>query len=282
MTSSPISSFDKISPTALIVAHARQFCDISYTSEIAKQVNTEAFTTEFAAQAGANLAPMTALVEGRYKAINALMAQHSHHQILELASGLLPRGMIMTQNSEMTFVESDLPAMIAQKQKIVRQLVGDRANLHLMSIDATQPFPELPFRSSYPVTVICEGLLSYLSLSEKAQVFNNVRTLLEQFGGVWITPDPSTLQRLQKLSHIPALQGAINALVKMTDRNVGSSGFRDFDHFKQFALEQGFHHIEAHSMITVIDQLKCFEHLNIDVEIAKALLEATPVFVLST
>ncbi len=279
MTLPPVSSFDKISPTARLVTYARQFSDIPYTVEIAQQVDAEALFVQFAARS--QLTAMAALIEGRYKAIDALIAHHSHRQILELASGLLPRGMIMTQNPEITFVESDLPAMIVEKQQVVTQLVGDRANLHFRAIDATQPFPELPFQLDQPITVVCEGFLSYLDLNEKAQVFTQVRKLLDRSGGVWITTDPSAQRRLRLLKQAPELQNFLNTLAQITDRNQGDTAFKDFEHLKQFALQQGFQHIESHSMIAVMPQLKCFEQLEIDPEIAKILLETTPVFVLS-
>jgi hypothetical protein len=37
--------------------------------------------------------------------------------------------MAMSQNQNITFVESDLPAMISQKQEIVKRLIGERENL---------------------------------------------------------------------------------------------------------------------------------------------------------
>jgi hypothetical protein len=42
MTTLPDRNFDKISPTALLAAYARQFSDIPYAKEIAAMANAEA------------------------------------------------------------------------------------------------------------------------------------------------------------------------------------------------------------------------------------------------
>ena len=43
------SSFDKISPTAILVAYVREFTDILYSQQISKLVNAEAIVEEFEA-----------------------------------------------------------------------------------------------------------------------------------------------------------------------------------------------------------------------------------------
>lgn len=42
MTDAQASSFDRISPTALMAAHARQFSDIPYSQELAKLIDAQA------------------------------------------------------------------------------------------------------------------------------------------------------------------------------------------------------------------------------------------------
>jgi len=48
------------------------------------------------------------------------------------------------------------------------------------------------FQVDQSFTVLCEGLLLYLTLAEKERVFANVRSLLQAYGGVWLTPDLTT------------------------------------------------------------------------------------------
>lgn len=132
-------------------------------------------------------AEISVLVEARYKAINKAIQdlQFDVTQIVELASGLLPRGITMSENQNITFVESDLPVMISQKQQIAKSLIGERQNLYFESIDATAQPSQFPLDVAYlnqdkPLVILCEGLLAYLTISEKQKVFANVREVTVQ------------------------------------------------------------------------------------------------------
>lgn len=104
--------------------------------------------------------------------------------------------MILSQNPAIAFVESDLPEMLHQKQQLVHRLIGNRSNLHFLEINATHHLNSRLLNSYFqpdkPVTLLCEGLLMYLTFIEKQQVCTNVREILQTFGGVWITSDFTT------------------------------------------------------------------------------------------
>ena len=284
MTAPSIHDFDKISPTALLAAYVRQFSDIPYTPEIAALSNAEAIANQFAGQGQNQPVMMAAVVEARYKAIEQVRARFNHTQILELASGLLPRGMILSEKSGITFIESDLAVMLQQKRQLVHQMIGDRANLHFAAIDATDSLNPLSlskhFQPDQPVTVLCEGLLMYLTLVEKQQVFNNVRSLLQTYGGVWITPDFTTKAIGQMRQRDPVIRQVFEKIASSTRRSFGENEFDDLDHVYRFAQAQGFQ-VESFSMVEVIDQLQCLSALGIDRDLAKRVLSATPVFALT-
>jgi O-methyltransferase involved in polyketide biosynthesis len=276
--------FDKISPTALLVAYVRQFSDIPYTQEIAALSNAGAIANEFVVQGQKQPVMMAAVVEARYKAIEQVRAQFNHTQILEFASGLLPRGMILSENSDITFIESDLGVMLHQKQQLVVQLIGDRSNLHFIEIDATDNLNALSlskyFRSDRPVTVLCEGLLMYLTLPEKQRVFANVKTILQTYGGVWITFDFTTKEIGQMRRRDPVIRQVFDKIATSTNRTFAENEFDDLDHAYRFIQEQGFQ-VESFNMAEMIDRLKCLSTLGINRELAKAVLSATPVFALT-
>ncbi len=287
MTTSTTNDFDKISPTALLTAYARQFSDIPYTKEIAALTNAIATVKQFIVQDQDQEQPIVAgaLIEARYKAMEQVIDRLGRTQILELASGLLPRGLVRSQDPSVTVVESDLPGMIQQKQQLVRQLVGDRPNLHLLAIDATaQPNPLLQishFDATKPVTIVCEGLLMYLSLTEKERVFANVREMLQAYGGVWITPDLITKVREAQMHQSNAALARTNQrIANETGRPFVDRAFDTDEHVREFAAAQGFQ-IEAFSMLAVMDQLTCVVPLGIDPEQVKPLLATTPVFALT-
>ena len=284
MTTPLTRDFDKISPTALLVAYVRQFSDIPYTPEIAALSHAEAIADQFMAQGQKQPVMMAAVVEARYKAIEQVRAHFAHTQILELASGLLPRGMILSENPEITFIESDLTVMLHQKQRLVHQVIGDRTNLHFLAIDATDNLNALSlneyFQPDQPVTILCEGLLMYLTLAEKQRVFANVRSILQTYGGVWITPDFTTKAIGQMRQRDPVIREVFEKIASSTNRTFVENEFDDFDHAYRFAQEQGFQ-MESISMVDVIDQLKCLSTLGIDRALAKVVLSATPVFALT-
>ncbi len=96
------SSFDRISPTALLVAYARQFTDIPYSQELARLVNAQMIVEQILGEQSEPPVDVVVVLEGRYKAINQVMIQYEATQILEIASGLLPRGMALSQNPDVT------------------------------------------------------------------------------------------------------------------------------------------------------------------------------------
>jgi O-methyltransferase involved in polyketide biosynthesis len=284
MSTSSTREFDKISPTALLVAYVRQFSDIPYTQEIAALSHAEMIANEFVVQGQKQPVMMAAVVEARYKAIEQVRAQFNHTQILEFASGLLPRGMILSENPEIAFIESDLGVMLQQKQQLVHRIIGDRTNLHFIEIDATDNMNALSlseyFRSDRPVTVLCEGLLMYLTLAEKQRVFANVKTILQTYGGVWITSDFTTKEIGQMRRRDPVIRQVFDKIATSTHRTFAENEFDDLDHAYRFAQEQGFQ-VESFNMAEVIDRLKCLSTLGIDRELAIAVLSSTPVFALT-
>lgn len=302
MVPNKANSFDKISPTALMVAYAREFTDIPYSKELSQLVNAQAFierlevfVEEFQGQRLNRPVEAAALFEGRYKAINQAIAEFSTTQIIELGSGLLPRGMTMSEDSDNIFIESDLPAMIGRKQQLVKQLLddnsrrvrlSDRSNLHFLAIDATSQPSQFPLNADYldtqkPITVICEGLLMYLTLEQKRQVFTNVRELLQIYGGVWITPDLATKEDLDKRWKIsPTWYNFEQIVNRMTETSLSDVYFDNLDLVRKFAAEEGFN-LQSHNMLNVLNQLTCLQPLGIDPSVAESLLTCSSVFVLT-
>lgn len=277
--------FDKISPTALLTAYARQFSDIPYTNEIAQLTNAKMTVNQFLGQEQENsiVLGLAALIEGRYKAIEQVRERFQGTQILELASGFLPRGMILSKTSEIPFIESDLPAMIQNKQRLVQQLIGDRPNLHFLAINAINDLNPLIlkdyFQPNQPVTILCEGLLMYLSFVEKQKIFANVREILQTFGGVWITSDLTTSLGAERMGrNTPAFEPVNQKISSSTGRSFAENEFTDLEHARQFARDQGFQ-VKEFNMLEVIDQLKSVSALGIDPARVEAMLSALPIFV---
>jgi hypothetical protein len=73
MMQAQANSFDRISPTALMVAYARQLTDIPYSKELSQLVDAQA-VVEHLPEYQSRFVGGAVLFEGRYKAINQVMA----------------------------------------------------------------------------------------------------------------------------------------------------------------------------------------------------------------
>ncbi len=283
MTQAQTSDFEKIGLTAFGASLSRQFTDIPYAKELAQLVESQKFVGYSLSQDQAKtFAAGTVHLEARYKAINRVIGQYQIVQILELASGLLPRGLFMSSDPNITFIESDLLTIIRCKQKLVQQLIGERPNLHFLEIDVTsssQFFKSSNYlKAGQPVMIICEGLLMYLTLSEKQRVCANVREVLSSYGGVWITSDFTFISGLRQ--NDPVYLEQVKTGIEFTGRSPDND-FQTLDQARQFVYEQGFR-VAEHSVLDVMNQLSCLEILNLNTEVVRKMLADQYVFALTT
>jgi O-methyltransferase involved in polyketide biosynthesis len=283
MTKVATNSFDLISPTALSAAYCRQLSDIPYALEIAQLVDSKSFTNHNDGNQTHKRNPMLMMAEARYKAVNHLITKYGYPQIIELASGLLPRGMVMSANPNITFVESDLPNAIAFKQQLVNHLIGQRPNLHFEAIEVTSRPSQFPIHADYlnnsqKVAILCEGLLSYLTFPEKEHLCANVREMLQHYGGVWITPDLYTKEEWHRMEETsPAAQERLQSISTLTGRAVVDNSFNNLKHAEQFFIEQGFC-VEAYKMSEIMGELTCLKHLGFNRDEAQHFFSIGSVF----
>jgi O-methyltransferase involved in polyketide biosynthesis len=169
------------------LAFLRIFSDIAYASDIATEANIEDIQQ----------APR---FEQRYKSVTNLIRQRGSKQILELAAGLSSRGLFMTTDPSINYTETGLPKVIREKERIVERLldkVGSaRPNLRFMEVNAFNYRQMLDASSNFsgPITIVSEGLFSYLKAEKQQLLAKNIHQLLSAKGGVWITPDITTKQ----------------------------------------------------------------------------------------
>jgi O-methyltransferase involved in polyketide biosynthesis len=272
------SPYDKIGPTAIMVAHRRTFTDIPYSQAIFKELEREKGVIP-AELMTPKIAPQ---IEARYKLLSRLIQESGATQIFELAAGFSPRGLDMTDNPEVAYVESDLPSMSLQKEKIIDVLIpGGRPNLHLRTADATDAvtvqITTSLFDRAKPIAVVNEGLLRYLNFDEKAKVARNVHLLLERFGGVWITPDITFKKTLE--AENAASNGQVTKIHTLTGINTDSNRFDSVDDARRFFENLGFT-VESHSFMEVIDALVSPQRLGQSREEVEALLKDPVVFIM--
>jgi O-methyltransferase involved in polyketide biosynthesis len=196
------SSHAKISLTARLVAYFKQFSDIPFAREVAVRLGAESAFHGLLVDndlTGEDFRVYAPIFEARYKSIASRIRQSGFRQVLELASGFSLRGLAMTRDPELLYVESDLPDLTAEKSRLVDDLRRDldlptHGNLYLspanaLDLDQLQAAAR-PFDPKQPLVIVHEGLLQYFSAAERDTLAHNIRALLRAFPtGVWITPD---------------------------------------------------------------------------------------------
>ncbi len=260
-------SHERISPTAWLVAYQRALADIPFAAEIFQELDGIIRQTRTASEIDGvetlKSSQSAVLWEARFKVVNhALAAQHAD-QILELAAGFSPRGLDLTRDAAVTYVEVDLPGVVQDKRRIVEKLVAQgkipaRPNFHLvegnaLDLDALRAATRL--FADRPIAVVNEGLLAYLDRAERATLARNVHSLLERFGGVWITPDVDVQLPPGAFGQAAEVLKARTAKVEaLTGIDVLKNRFESEAAAQAFFEQLGFR-LERHSFMEVVDQL---------------------------
>lgn len=277
-------NYESIIPTAYVTAYPRIFTGTPYWKEIFDQLELlldEEGIPKIAEDSKIiRLAPE---LESRYLLINKLLEQSGVKQVLELAAGLSPRGLIMTADSSVKYTELDLPSMAHMKKKILAKVKEIPSNLHIVAGNALR-LSDLEkatsdFDKSQPVAVINEGLLRYLNFDEKAQVAKNIRHILKQFGGTWITCD-TTPKKFLAVQDKTTSPGFNKKFITKTGKNFYNNMFEDEHHVKQFFEDLGFS-IQSHSFNEVIDELTSPDKLKLNRAETEELLKSGTVVVMN-
>lgn len=269
---------EKVGPTAWGIAYRRAGCDIPYAKEIYDElvkVMTSEEKSKMEALASEKDQALTPQFEARYKLLNRLLRKTGIKQIVELASGIAPRGIEMSQDKTVTYVEMDLPGIIKQKEEIINALVRQSTisqpdNLHLMSGSALDDLSGVGnlFGTTKPIAVIHEGLMRYLTFKEKARVVQNVKKFLEKFGGVYITPDITL-----KVFMDEPLQKVVSDMIGM---DINANAFENVEAAEKFFSDLGLT-IEKHSFTEARDELVSPRRLGLSETQVKNAID-TPVF----
>ena len=137
-------NFKNISLTARLTAYMRQYSDIPFAKDVANRLRAEEAFEKLLRDnelSPKDLLWYAPLLEVRYKSVAETIRKLRATQVLELASGFSLRGLAVTQDPKLTYVESDLEELTEEKASLVADLrrqyrLADHANLHLVTADA--------------------------------------------------------------------------------------------------------------------------------------------------
>ncbi len=243
-------SFEKVNLTAQLAAYMRQYSDIPFARDVAELLHSrEVFE---ALLQGHGMKPddllwYAPIFEVRYKSVTAAIRRSGCRQVLELASGLALRGLDMSQDAGVKYIESDLESISAEKAQIIailraRYALTDHHNLSFPAVNAFE-MGQLraavkSLRLDAPLAVVNEGLFPYLTQAEMQDVARNIHDLLVEFSGCWITPDFSIRGEVTQVSE---QQRKFRQIVSAaTDRNMYDNAFNSLEQLEAFLGKVGF------------------------------------------
>lgn len=244
---------DNISPTAKLVAYWRQFSDIPFSKDVASLFNAEGVYREMLNGESVHLQQNDVVVpflEIRYKSIRHLIENRKIKQVLEFASGISLRGLAMTDDPDLTYVETDLPKLTQEKVKLV-QTIMDRHdirnrqklffhNTNILNYNDIEPALK-HFDRKKPLAIVHEGLFQYLTRAEKAIAAKNIHHVLTKFGGIWLTPDLDTKSQLNHYAFDRAqFQKFVDIIEQTTGRHLEHNAFEDDTDIFAFFHDLGF------------------------------------------
>lgn len=162
---------------------------------IAEKMNLTFEQTQNSASSTASPEQMTAaliVLETRYRTIEALAKKTGYRTIIDLPCGYTPRAITLSQEG-IEYYGLDLPAAIAEAEPVITSLIDEdkRASVHFCSVDATNgaSLKEALKGVNGPVCINTEGLLMYFTDSEVGALCDNIRMILKENGGCWLTAD---------------------------------------------------------------------------------------------
>ncbi len=119
----------------------------------------------------------------RHRMIDAMLEDWQGSHVLELASGLSPRGARFSADDELDYTEVDTADAVAIKRALLArtalgQSVALRSNLHFCSGDLRFMDFESLVPSTVPLFLIAEGLFMYLNADEQRSLWGRLSALL--------------------------------------------------------------------------------------------------------
>lgn len=176
--------------------------------------------------------------------LKTLIEQHPQLQVLEIASGLSPRGWWFRQHyPEITYRELDLPDMAQTKQAALQQIEAnapEMLSVDLFTAEFKQAFDL--FDPSLPLAVISEGLINYFDKPLLAQLIQSIAEYGQPFKELHYFTDLYPEPVKNKLANII---WSSSKLLKWMSRSAFSFHFTTPADVETFFMENGFDQVKV-------------------------------------
>jgi len=137
-------------------------------------------------------APLPLALIHRHAFIDAVLRSARPARVLELAAGLSRRGVTMSADPAVEYIEVDQPSVMAAKQALLARTDPGRAvlarpNLRMTGADVLcAPLDELVPPDGRELAIVAEGLMMYLDADAQRALARAVATRLGDAGGVFV------------------------------------------------------------------------------------------------
>jgi len=247
--------YSSISPSARSLLSLKGFTDIPFALEAAKLISRpDHYQPDFSIKDLAFWARVLHF-ESRYKSINQLLAGLPIQNILEISSGFSFRGLSSVLNKAVYYIDTDLPDVIATKLNLLDDLlphdIVPHGELETLALNALDEAAFTTIAGHFPggeILIINEGLLVYLDMDEKRKLCQNIRKVLQQRGGYWITADIY----VKSPNRFPELKMNDKLQEFFREHRIEENKFNSFEEAEAFFKAEGF----------VIDKEAEAEHQN--------------------
>ena len=130
------------------------------------------------------------MVEARFASSSNLILKSGLKNVMDMPCGYTPRG-VKFSRSGLHYFGLDLPAVIDAIGPASKEVIGNNDNIIYQAVDATSytSLRRALSGANGELFITTEGLLMYFTQSELEEVFQNIRKLLLEFGGKWVTTD---------------------------------------------------------------------------------------------
>jgi O-methyltransferase involved in polyketide biosynthesis len=234
--------YSSISPSARALLLLKGFTDIPFALEAAKLISKpDHYQPDFSIKELAFWARVLHF-ESRYKSINQLLAGLPVRNIVEISSGFSFRGLSSVMNKEVYYIDTDLPEVITTKLSLLDDLLQHeipKGELETLALNALNEAAFTSIANHFPkgeVIVVNEGLLVYLNMDEKRKLCHNIREVLRQRGGYWITADIYVKSKRS----FPELKMNDKLQEFFREHRIEENKFNSFEEAETFFKSEGF------------------------------------------
>ena len=181
-------------------------------------------------------------IEARFECSNKLIEDLGYRFVLDIPCGYTSRGLKLARK-DIRYYGCDLPAVIEAVGPAVKSIIGGNGKISYHEVDATNYDSIRRFLDDVGsgLHITTEGLLMYMTQSELEEIFVNMKRLLTEFGGVWITTDNMIIPSQQAIMSASMGEEAYKAAAgELPAPPPPLNSFMDVDNAPEFIDRMGF------------------------------------------